>query len=98
MERDRSVPEVNLPLAYPRPAPQCRMLTPVFHPNFDDSMVCNGDFWAASEGPDDLIVRIGRMIIYQEYNAKSPLDGWGQNGLLKMLICCPSTRASSHHR
>ena len=39
-----------------------RMLTPVFHPNFDDSMVCVGDFWAASEGLDDLIIRIGRMI------------------------------------
>jgi hypothetical protein len=51
------------------------MLTPVFHPNFDDSMVCIGDFWAASEGLDDLIIRIGRMITYQEYNTKSPLNG-----------------------
>ena len=51
------------------------MLTPVFHPNFDDSTVCIGDFWAASEGLDDLIIRIGRMIAYQEYNTKSPLNG-----------------------
>jgi len=51
------------------------MLTPVFHPNFDDSMVCIGDFWAASEGLDDLVIRIGRMIAYQEYNTKSPLNG-----------------------
>jgi hypothetical protein len=51
------------------------MLTPVFHPNFDDSMVCIGDFWAASEGLDDLIIRVGRMIAYQEYNTKSPLNG-----------------------
>jgi hypothetical protein len=51
------------------------MLTPVFHPNFDDSSVCIGDFWAASESLDDLIVRIGRMISYQEYNTKSPLNG-----------------------
>jgi len=51
------------------------MLTPVFHPNFDDAMVCIGDFWAASEGLDDLVVRIGRMISYQEYNTKSPLNG-----------------------
>jgi hypothetical protein len=67
--------EVNLSLDYPRRAPQCRMLTPVFHPNFDDSQVCIGDFWAASEGLDDLVVRIGRMICYQEYNTKSPLNG-----------------------
>src|ERR1700691_5057259 len=51
------------------------MLTPVFHPNFDDSMVCIGDFWAASEGLDRLVIRIGRMISYQEYNTKSPLNG-----------------------
>jgi len=75
LERDVHVLEVNLSLGYPRRAPQCRMLTPVFHPNFDDAMVCIGDFWAASEGLDDLVVRIGRMISYQEYNTKSPLNG-----------------------
>lgn len=75
LERDTHVLEVNLTLGYPRRAPQCRMLTPVFHPNFDDSMVCIGDFWAASEGLDQLIIRVGRMISYQEYNTKSPLNG-----------------------
>jgi ubiquitin-protein ligase len=75
LERSTHVLEVNLSLGYPRRAPQCRMLTPVFHPNFDDSTVCIGDFWAASEGLDDLIIRIGRMIAFQEYNVKSPLNG-----------------------
>lgn len=75
LERNEHLLEVNLSLGYPRRAPQCRMLTPVFHPNFDDSSVCIGDFWAASESLDDLIVRIGRMIAYQEFNTKSPLNG-----------------------
>jgi ubiquitin-protein ligase len=75
LERDTHLMEVNLTLDYPRRAPQCRMLTPIFHPNFDEASVCIGDFWAASEGLDDLIVRIGRMIAYQEYNTKSPLNG-----------------------
>ena len=75
LERDDHLLEVNLSLGYPRRAPQCRMLSPVFHPNFDDSSVCIGDFWAASESLDDLIIRIGRMIAYQEYNTKSPLNG-----------------------
>src|ERR1035438_4305724 len=75
LERNSHLLEVNLSLGYPRRAPQCRMLTPVFHPNFDDSTVCIGDFWAASEGLDDLVIRIGRMIAYQEYNTKSPLNG-----------------------
>ena len=75
LERNDHLLEVNLSLGYPRRAPQCRMLTPVFHPNFDDSSVCIGDFWAASESLDDLVIRIGRMISYQEYNTKSPLNG-----------------------
>lgn len=75
LEREVHHLEVNLSLGYPRRAPQCRMLTSVFHPNFDDASVCIGDFWAASEGLDDLIIRIGRMISYQEYNTKSPLNG-----------------------
>jgi ubiquitin-protein ligase len=75
LERDTHLLEINLSLGYPRRAPQCRMLTPVFHPNFDDATVCIGDFWAASEGLDDLVIRIGRMIAYQEYNTKSPLNG-----------------------
>jgi hypothetical protein len=75
LERNTHVVEINLSLDYPRRAPQCKMLTPIFHPNFDEVSVCIGDFWAASEGLDDLIVRIGRMIAYQEYNTKSPLNG-----------------------
>ena len=75
LERDTHLLEVHLSLDYPRRAPQCRMLTPVFHPNFDDASVCIGDFWAASEGLDDLVIRIGRMIAYQEYNTRSPLNG-----------------------
>jgi ubiquitin-protein ligase len=75
LERNVHLLEVNLSLGYPRRAPQCRMIAPVFHPNFDDASVCIGDFWAASEGLDELIIRIGRMIAYQEYNTKSPLNG-----------------------
>ncbi len=75
LERDIHVLEVNLSLGYPRRAPQCRMLTPLFHPNFNEANACIGDFWAASEGLDDLVIRIGRMIAYQEYNTKSPLNG-----------------------
>ena len=75
VEREEHILEVNLSLGYPRRAPQCKMVQPVFHPNFDDASVCIGDFWAPSESLEDLIVRIGRMIAYQEYNTKSPLNG-----------------------
>lgn len=103
-ERQEHVVEINLSLGYPRRAPQCKMITPIFHPNFDDVSVCIGDFWAASEGLDDLIVRIGRMIAYQEYNVRSPLNGlaakWAaQNGERLPVdgteLAPPSTEANS---
>jgi DNA-directed RNA polymerase subunit RPC12/RpoP len=75
LERDNHVLEVRLGLEYPRRAPQLRLLTPLFHPNFNNADVCAQDIYAASEGLDDLIIRIGRMIAFQEYNTKSPLNG-----------------------
>lgn len=67
--------EIRLTSDYPRLAPQCKMLTPIFHPNIDAATICVGDHWTAGERLVDLIVRIGEMIAYQAYNIKSPLDG-----------------------
>ncbi len=67
--------EIVLPLGYPRQAPVCRMLTPVFHPNIAPHAVCIGDHWAAGESLVHLIVRIGELLAYQSYNIKSPLNG-----------------------
>ncbi|UCE06966.1 MAG: hypothetical protein JSW07_02700, partial [bacterium] len=50
-------------------------ITPIFHPNFNETEVCAQDNYAASEGLDDLVIRIGQMIAYQFYNTKSPLNG-----------------------
>lgn len=66
--------EIYLPADYPRRAPFCRMITPVFHPNIDSQKICIGDHWAAGESLDLLIVRIGEMICFQRYNIKSPLN------------------------
>jgi ubiquitin-protein ligase len=74
-ERCQHVAEIFLTLAYPRQAPQCRMLTPVFHPNIAPHAICIGDHWAAGESLLQLIVRIGEMLAYQSYNTKSPLNG-----------------------
>jgi ubiquitin-protein ligase len=66
--------EIQLTADYPRMSPQCKMLTPVYHPNIDPSHICVGDHWAAGERLVDLIVRIGEMLAYQAYNIRSPLD------------------------
>ncbi len=73
--KDRHTVEVCLPLGYPRQAPVCRMLTPVFHPNVAPHAICIGDHWAAGESLVHLAVRIGEMLAFQSYNIKSPLNG-----------------------
>jgi ubiquitin-protein ligase len=73
--RDQHVVEIQLTLDYPRQSPKCKILTPIFHPNFDPTVICVGDHWTAGERLVDLVIRIGEMIAYQAYNVKSPLDG-----------------------
>jgi ubiquitin-protein ligase len=72
--REQHLVEIRLTSDYPRLAPQCKMLTPVFHPNIDPTTICVGDHWAAGERLVDLAVRIGEMLAYQAYNIQSPLD------------------------
>ena len=72
--RDVHQVEIQLTGDYPRVAPKCKMLTPIYHPNIDPSHVCVGDHWAAGERLVDLVIRIGEMLAYQAYNIRSPLD------------------------
>ncbi len=67
--------EISLPLSYPRMPPQCRMLTPVFHPNIAPHAICIGDHWSPGEPLWSIVARIGEMIAYQSYNTRSPLNG-----------------------
>jgi predicted Zn finger-like uncharacterized protein len=67
--------EIKLPLNYPRLPPQCRMLSPVFHPNIAPHAICVGDHWSAGESLQSIVARIGEMLAYQSYNVKSPLNG-----------------------
>ena len=67
--------EIVLPRSYPRMPPQCRMLTPVFHPNIAPHAICIGDHWSAGEPLWSMVSRIGEMVAYQSYNTKSPLNG-----------------------
>lgn len=65
--------EIYLGAEYPRGKPVCKMLTPIFHPNFG-SWICIGDHWAAGETLVDVIVKIGNMIQYRDYNTRSALN------------------------
>jgi ubiquitin-protein ligase len=72
---DRHKVEIVLPVDYPRLPPQCRMLTPVFHPNIAPHAICVGDHWNAGEPIWSIVSRIAEMIAFQSYNVKSPLNG-----------------------
>ena len=73
--RNEHIAEIQLTSDYPRQAPKCRLLTPIFHPNFDETTICVGDHWAAGERLSDLVVRIAEMLAFQAYNIRSPLNG-----------------------
>ena len=82
--------EIMLPRGYPRDAPVCRMLTPVFHPNIAPHVVCIGDHWTAAESLDLMIQRVGEMLAFQSYNINSPLNGeaarWVQENVHRLPI------------
>ena len=88
------VAEIRLPRDYPRTPPQCRMLTPIFHPNIAPHAICIGDHWSAGEPLWSMIARIGEMIAYQSYNTKSPLNGEAARWVEQNLTQLPLDRAN----
>ena len=74
-DADTHLVEISLLRNYPRVPPQCRMLTPIFHPNVAPHAICIGDHWSAGEPLASIVARIGELIAYQSYNTKSPLNG-----------------------
>jgi len=82
--------EIVLPQTYPRDAPACRMLTPVFHPNIAPHAVCIGDHWTAGESLAVMVLRVGEMLAFQSYNVKSPLNGraarWVEENLHRLPV------------
>lgn len=65
--------EITLHADYPRYKPICKILTPIWHPNFRDGQICIGDIWGAGESLNDIIINIGDMIQYKSWNSYSPL-------------------------
>ncbi len=66
--------EITLHSEYPRYKPICKIMTPIWHPNFRDGQICIGDIWGAGESLTDIIINIGDMIQYKSWNSFSPLS------------------------
>lgn len=88
--KDAHLVEIYLTLGYPRQAPQCRMLTPVFHPNIAPHAICIGDHWSAGQSLAAVVVRIAEMLAFQSYNVKSPLNGaaarWAEENAARLPV------------
>lgn len=68
---------ITLPAAYPREKPYSTTLTPVFHPNFGQNVgeeICIGDYWTPAQTLVDIVVKVGEMLQFREYNIRSPLN------------------------
>ena len=65
--------ELQLPLRYPTEKPYARPVSPMFHPNIK-GFFCTADHWAPDTTLVDLIVQMGDMIQWKQYNLASPLD------------------------
>jgi ubiquitin-protein ligase len=87
--REKHLVEISLLRAYPRHAPLCRMLTPIFHPNVAPHVICLGDHWAAGESLVHVVFQIGEMIALQRYNVKSPLNGLAARWVEEHLEALP---------
>jgi tetratricopeptide (TPR) repeat protein/ubiquitin-protein ligase len=53
---------IAIPFGFPHFPPNCKPVSPIFHPDFDQAAICIGDFWNKESSIPDLIVHIGRMI------------------------------------
>lgn len=83
--------EIYLPKEYPYMYPICKFKTRHFHPNVyeGNNTVCLGK-WTAELPLADLVVWIGRMIQYQNYNIDDPANGaaadWAEENEKKFPI------------
>lgn len=68
---DRHRVEITLSFGFPHFPPNCKPLTPIFHPDIDPAAIKIADFWKADESLTSLIVYIGQMICWQVYSEEN---------------------------
>ncbi len=73
-ERDTHVIVINIPIGYPHFPPSCKPLTPLYHPDFDPSAICIGDFWKKTKSMTELINYIGKMIGGETYSTENAFN------------------------
>jgi ubiquitin-protein ligase len=60
---------------YPTKAPTFVWLTPIWHPNFNPPYICTqGRPFAVGLGLDQIVLTVGEMVQYRNYNVNDPLN------------------------
>jgi ubiquitin-protein ligase len=85
--------EIFLHKDYPREKPLCIINTEIFHPNFS-SKICIADHWGIGENIANIIILIGDMIQYKEFNPKSPLNQEASRWAIKNRHLLPVSNIS----
>ena len=65
---------ITIPFGFPHFPPNCKPISSIFHPDFDQAAICIGDFWKKDSTLSGLIVHIGRMIAGQIYSTDNAFN------------------------
>ncbi len=66
--------ELSLPFGFPHIPPNCNPKSIIFHPDFDQTAICLGDFWEQNRSLPELIIHIGRMINGEFFSAENAFN------------------------
>ncbi len=65
---------ITIPFGFPHFPPNCKPISPVFHPDFDQAAICIGDFWNKESTLTDLIFHIGQMISGEVFSTENAFN------------------------
>lgn len=93
---------INIPFGFPHFPPSCKPLTPIYHPDFDPSAICIGDFWKKSQSFVELIVYIGKMISGETYTTNNAFNSdavqWYMDNSHRLPFAKATVPTSDHHQ
>ncbi|CAG35532.1 ubiquitin-conjugating enzyme E2 [Desulfotalea psychrophila] len=65
---------LSIPFGFPLFPPNCKPLTPTFHPDFDPGAICLGNFWTDKTTCAELVEFISRMITGEVYSKENAFN------------------------
>jgi ubiquitin-protein ligase len=65
---------ITIPFGFPHFPPNCKPISSIFHPDFDQAAICIGDFWKKESTITDLIVHIGHMICGEVFSIENAFN------------------------